>query len=67
MDIQYVDGLDVFQEGIDVYNSFRKKCGNKDTVIFKDREKAKLIEIQCLHQVPIIEPYLRFEAKRQNL
>ncbi len=62
MDVQFIGGLDIFAEGIDAYNLFRKQCESKGSVSLQNREKANVIEIQCLREVPRIKPYIRFQT-----
>jgi len=51
MEVQFIDGLPLFGEGIDAYNSFRTKCENNGTVFLQDREKENIAEIQCMREV----------------
>jgi len=64
IEVQYIDGFDIFDEGIDAYNLFRNKCENKNTVSLQNREKSKTIEIACLRKVPKVEPFMKFQMKQ---
>lgn len=59
--IQFVDGLDIFKDGIAAYNSFRLKCEENGLIELQNREKVKVAEVKCLRSVPKVEPYMRFE------
>jgi hypothetical protein len=63
MEIQYINGLDIFTEGIDAYNLFRNKCESKGSVSLQNREKTDITEIKCLREVPKIEPYMTFQTR----
>lgn len=64
MEIQFLDGLDILHEGIDAYNLFTKKCASNGTVSLQNREKEKILDLECTRNVPILEPYMRFEIKQ---
>lgn len=59
--IQFVDGLDIFKNGIAAYNSFRLKCEENELIELQNREKVKVAEVKCLRSVPKVGPYMRFE------
>ncbi len=61
--LQYINGLDIFREGIDAYNLFRKKCQNERVITLQDKESANIAELKCLHKVPRIKPYIAFETR----
>ena len=62
-EIQFIDGLEIFNEGIAAYNAFKNKCQSSDMISLQDRNKALIIELPCLDEVPSIQPYLEFEVK----
>ena len=59
--IQFVNGFDIFKESIDAYNSFRLQCKKNGLVELLNQERVKVAEIECLHPVASISPYLKFE------
>lgn len=63
MEIQYIDNIDIFSNSIKAYNSFREKCDSKTIVILQNRKKEKIAQLNCLYELPKVEPYMSLEQK----
>ena len=63
MEIQYIDNIDIFSNSIKAYNSFREKCDSKTIVILQNRKKEKIAQLNCLYELPKVEPYMSLEKK----
>ncbi|NVK54272.1 MAG: hypothetical protein HWE26_01550 [Alteromonadaceae bacterium] len=64
MEVQFVDGSDIFKEGISVYRSFEAKCERGEGITLQDRNKKTVAEIKCLAQTQRLKPYLTLEAQQ---
>lgn len=63
MEIQFVSGVAIFNDGINAYSLFKDKCDNGETVSLQDREKVNVAEMKCLGQVQDLKPYLKLQAQ----
>ncbi|MDC8832588.1 hypothetical protein [Alteromonas gilva] len=63
MEIQFVDGLEIFNNGINAYSLFKDKCENGETVTLQDREKVTVAELKCLEPVQDLKPYMKLQAQ----
>jgi len=63
IEIQFVGGFDIFRDGLNAYNLLREKCDNAETVLFQDRKKVDVAEIQCLETIKSSKPYMKLQAQ----
>lgn len=63
IEIQYVDDLDLYKDGIAAYQLFGEKCASNGKVVLKNKAKQPEAEISCLRVPQEISPYLRLTAK----
>lgn len=63
LEIQYVDDVDLYKDGIAAYQLFREKCANNHNIVLKNKAKQPAAEISCLRVPQEINPYLKLTAK----
>ena len=62
MEIQFLDGFDIFREGLSAYNSFKAKCISDKTILLQDRKKEIVGKLKCLQTVEDVKPYMTFKT-----
>lgn len=63
MEIQFVGGLEIFNDGMNAYNLFKDKCENGEMVTLQDKEKVDVAEVECLEKVQNSKPYMKLQAQ----
>lgn len=66
LEIQYVDDLDIYKEGITAYRLFREKCANNHNIVLKNKAKQPEAEISCLTVPKEISSYLKLSTKTEG-
>lgn len=67
MEVQYVDGLEIFNDGVNAYNLFKSRCEKGGTVTLQNREKVNVAELHCLEKVKELKPYIKLKTKLLNV
>jgi len=62
MEIQFVGGQEIFNDGLNAYDSFKEKCDKAETVLLQDRKKVNIAELKCLEKVQESKPYMKLQA-----
>lgn len=62
-EIQFVDGLEIFKDGLNAYSLFKDKCDNGETVTLQNKEKVNVAKMKCLEKVENLKPYMKLQAQ----
>jgi len=63
MEIQFIDGVEIFNDGLNAYSLFKDKCENGETVALQDKGKFDVAELKCLEKVQNLKPYMKLQAQ----
>ena len=65
MEVQFINGVEVFNDGLNAYASFKAKCENNETVTLQDRAKVDVAKIRCLEKVQSLKPYMKLQREQK--
>lgn len=64
MKVQFVDGLDIFQDGVNAYQLFKEKCDKGESVTLQNREKVAVAQLECIRKVQSAQPYMMLQMRK---
>ena len=62
LEIQFVNGVQIFKDGLNAYNMLKKHCEKGATVTLQNRQKVDVAKIRCLGTVQSAKPYMELKV-----
>ena len=63
LEIHFINGVEIFNDGLNAYSLFKDKCENGETITLQDKEKVDIAEVKCMDKVQDLKPYLKLEVQ----